>query len=244
MGDTYGALPLPAGRDTASGDPSLLDPAIGDPSLDKLGAYLVAVLNAKLGAAWDRLCPGQPVAREHHVNSPEEGEFSENDLPALYLWRESDAFEAAADDYSVARSKIAVVWAYEASPQWPRAAYSTFAAAVAKALSQAIWNERDPAWIDPDDTDPNAADQGSNIIAACGWFGLPLVTEDRSLPVHVETADDEIRRRTYGARRITIEVSELLEQSPGDRPGVVPAKVTIDFFVNPDLAVGEYRNPD
>lgn len=162
MADTFGSVELPVAVDAEP---------IGDPALAKLGAFLQAVLNAKLSAAWVALRPrtgdaALPV-RTVLTRSPKRA-FADKVLPALFVYRTRAEFTRDAEDFDQDHGEIRVTWIFPPDPEAKEAPRSQFFNAVAKTVRAAIEAERHPAWVDTIDTDPNDAqyDPDARSIAA------------------------------------------------------------------------------
>src|SRR3954464_8415418 len=80
-GSTLGGLSVPLAPAATKTD------TIADPALDVVIAYFKAILMAYADAAWKSVAPGEPIVRRTFTHDPEEYEFVETDLPALYLFR-------------------------------------------------------------------------------------------------------------------------------------------------------------
>jgi hypothetical protein len=54
-------------------------------------AYIRALFNAYASTAWHSVAPGEPIVRNAFTHDPEEYDFAETHLPALYLFRTGSA---------------------------------------------------------------------------------------------------------------------------------------------------------
>lgn len=100
MSDALGLLPLPVEAPIVY-PPDERTRAPGDPALELVGSFAATVLQANVGAAWERLSPGKPdllssvdasragttAARRVLFDDPRRGYFNEADLPALFVYR-------------------------------------------------------------------------------------------------------------------------------------------------------------
>lgn len=156
-----GAIRLPV----AAADP------FPDPALDVLGAYLAAYLRTYAGAAWLSLAPGEPIVKHvHKGHDPQEHDFTSGGLPALYLFREGSARDPVqlAEDFRVHADNVRVFWVLPPGQQFRSAKFSRAVPLLAKLLDKAIDEGRDPCWVQTDDPDPTAADEGSVVIRHAG----------------------------------------------------------------------------
>lgn len=151
MADTFGALELPVD--------GAIDP-VGDPGLSKLGSFLQAVINDKLGTAWAALRPrtgdlALPV-RTIRWHNPRKRAFSDKDLPALFIYRTKDAFQRDAEDYDQDHATLIVEWIYPPDTQAKGKTRSSVGNAVGKIVRRALEVAVSPAWYDAGDTTETA----------------------------------------------------------------------------------------
>jgi len=162
MPTTYGLIQLPVQS------PATPEEAAGDPALTVVAEYLRAVINAYATTAWRTVAPADPPidGRDFPVNSafthdPEDEAFSENALPAIYLFRSSGtgarAVEDAAEDYRLERSTWVFWWVYRPTTQSKSKKRAPFVNAVAKIIDEALDRGRDAAFVRAGDTDPLSA---------------------------------------------------------------------------------------
>lgn len=152
MADTFGLLALPA---------SATDAPVGDPALGKLGAYLQAVINAELTAAWLALRPRvplqeQPAVKSVFLHDPDELCLNEKFLPALFIYRDNGLIEQLAEEWYADTTQLKAIWIFPPEPQEKQRPRNPWVNAVAKAIAYALQRWRHPAWFDPGDTDPRA----------------------------------------------------------------------------------------
>lgn len=152
MSGTYGELAIPVG---------ITEPG-GDPTLAKLGAFLRAVINADCGAAFDALKLHSSMATEVPVANvftidPRRYVFNDQDLPALFVYREESRHEWTDQDHRTATTTVKVMYLFPHDPYHQVADRLPFANAIVKVSDAALVQGRHPAWIDAGDTDPFAA---------------------------------------------------------------------------------------
>lgn len=157
MSHTFGLLPLPA--------PADVDPAfrtVGDPCLALVLGFAQAVLNAGASAAWSQLLTSGsrqvPAVKRAFAQEPEDEGFSEDWLPALFLFRgaQGDA-EQVAEDWYQTTDRLTLWWVFPAEVMAKRAARHAFVNVVDKVLRAAFFAERDASFAAPGDPDPRAA---------------------------------------------------------------------------------------
>src|SRR3954469_13535154 len=112
MSDNFGGLAVPP---STSG-------LVGDPTLEKLGAFLRAVLDDVLATAWAASTPAPtgnevPVVKTVYTHSWEGFGFNENALPALFVWRDSGLQEQTASDWLTDQTIIRALWVLPPAPQ-------------------------------------------------------------------------------------------------------------------------------
>ena len=150
MGDVFGALDLPA----LVGDE---DHAGGDPLLDAVGAFLTAVMRAKLEDLWKRIDPNKarpsicngPGGRGYFPHNPQRHRLIETMLPALFVFRKTDQkVSTIAQEHPQHATRIAVQWVYHRGADQKKSSLrEPFANAVGKAISDAIFEGRDSSWV-------------------------------------------------------------------------------------------------
>lgn len=233
MSDQLGALELPVTLAPATA-------SAGDPALDAFAGYLQAVLNANVGPAWSDaagfsgVAPGQKVVQTVATTNPENGAFQKEDMPILFVWRpqEGDASEQWADDIVRVQTKLALLWVTRPADQAKREARSPIANAVAATIRRALYQGRDPAWVDPADTDPTAATDGSVLMIRAGLSQWPQLTTCKPQSITIQI--DESEPRPYWAVGGSIEISECFAtdvsvagSSPTSPTDNAPSKVDI-----------------
>lgn len=163
MSDVLGVLELPVPADLIVWPPDERTRAGGDPALVAVGSFVATVLQADVGAAWEKLSPGKPLifggieagrdgamsARRVFFNDPRLGYFLPDDLPALFVYRTGQAtfFRYTADQY---RRKWAIGIAWMGPPtteDQQRRERDTFYNAASAALHRALVFARHRAWV-------------------------------------------------------------------------------------------------
>jgi hypothetical protein len=155
MADRYGAIPL----DIPAVEDGRQEPC-GDPALKVIADFLMAVINARAGAAWRSIATligkgtkDAPVNRALWAD-PVNTAFSETPLPALYVFRsQGGTFEDAAADYRTARSTWTVWWLLRQTTDPKSAVRAPFANAIGKIIDAALDAGRHPAYVQEGDTD-------------------------------------------------------------------------------------------
>ena len=163
METTYGALQIPV-QLPATGE------EISDPAISLIANYCKALLNTYAQAAWSTVAPtvkglttapnglASPVVRAAFGHNPEEESFTEDALPALYLWRAKGApAYYLAEDYRVSDETWTLLWLFRPAQQDARRIRQSFVNAVYKIIDDGIERQRDPVYVAATDTDPTAA---------------------------------------------------------------------------------------
>lgn len=235
MSYLYGALQVPV---PAEADP--VNNAAGDPFLQLLVEFLQASLNADLKDLWASIHPavvspfGEPVpVCFAFTHDPDEASFSENQLPAIYVWRAEEPRHVDwAQDYTKAISNVTVLWIPPHAQQEHRRIRQPFRNAFAKALHKNLYWGRNPAWIVPGDTEAKAADYGSLFInhAQVTQYWLRGV-QPFKLPV--EHYDSKVIDH-YECIQATIEVWETLRVDTTDMAAISDVRGTISLAKDSD----------
>ncbi len=213
MVDSFGLLDFPVAADSGGAD------APGDPLLVVLGSYLRAVFIANGQARWDTigLSPGAtktvatPVVKTVIHNDPQEGKFNSNDLPALFVWRDTKlghTFDKLADDIVQDTSTVNVLWVPPATARVNTAPLRmAFYNALAKMAASAIAIGQDPSWFADGETDPDALQFGSSLMTAAGMYKPPRVKTAQAVPLVIEVEGVRPSRPSPGVM-LAIEVIE------------------------------------
>lgn len=167
MSDVFGALQLPAPAPAARPDlPTNLTVAqasLTDPALDTVLSFIAAVLNAQLSTAWAIRSPApqknQPARLTFlSTNDPREGEFLDDQLPGLFLYRyqlEDTALYAA--DAPATTEVWRLDWVFPPDAQHKERVRNNIINGLIKSLVLACEQGRHPAWtVGGDNADPDA----------------------------------------------------------------------------------------
>ena len=152
MADTFGALAFPAPVAEEDDGRGITTHAAGDPCLDVLADFFRAVLIADVGDAWAQRAPAadeQPIVRRVFTHNPAECEFTEADLPALFIWRGgSPAFDQYQEDVQRNTETLTLWWVFPRAPQPDhQRVRDPLINAIGKACARAARRGRHPAWI-------------------------------------------------------------------------------------------------
>lgn len=159
MPEYYGALPLPTATPTG-------DEAAGDPALRYILEYLQAVLNAECTSAVSSVWRGSQAVVTIFAHDPGEVVFNERDLPALFLYRESEpSMLWEGHDWRIARDQLSLLWVMPPGVQGSRRVRMPLINAIIKCVDKAIESYRHPAWVATGETDPTAATLAADIDA-------------------------------------------------------------------------------
>jgi hypothetical protein len=211
MSDTYGALLVPAQLPDETG------PAAGKPVdrvLDCISQYLSAVLVANLGAMWEAVAPGMaPVVRRVFTADPEDVLLNESHLPALFVWEpEIATHERFADDWWTTNRTIVALWMFEPGTITQREIRMRVQNAIASTIHQELAMGRNPAWVDPTDSDPKAAKRGSVLTKRCGLICLPKPQISQRVPITITRENSE--PVTYRGFRTSVLVTQRYRRDP------------------------------
>jgi hypothetical protein len=233
LGVEIGALALPA---ESPGDCE----TVADPGLDKIGRFIAAVWRRYAGEAWDSVAPNESIVRKVFTHDPEEYSFSENDLPALYIFPIGSArpAEQVGEDIRIQYRNVRVFWVLPPGQQEKQKHRSAIRSALAGALDSAFERTRDPGWIVEGDTDPLAATEGSSLITQTVLVRAPKVAEWSASQIAIAMRD-EGPRRVYPALSMRLEIEEQVEPTLGDlaTPVELRLSVTVEGFVASSVTV-------
>jgi len=232
MADQLGALTLPAPT-FAPGT------SAGDPALDAIAGYLQAVLNSQVQPAWSSdliglgVAAGQRVVESVMTTDPANGAFQKEDMPILFVWRGDRISEQWTDDLVRVQSTVNLLWVTRPADQARRAARTPIFNTVAAAITRALYLGRDPAWVDPADTDPDASSLGSVLITRAGLSEWPVLTPAQAQSLTIQI--DESEPRPYWAVSGSIKIAEVTSwdvsvagSTPTSPAANAPSKVEID----------------
>jgi len=211
MADTYGDLTIPAQLPADTGQ---TESQPVDRVLDCFGAYLKAVLIANVGAMWDAAAPSlKPIVRRVFTADPEDVLLNEAHLPALFVWdAEQNNHQQIADDWWTTDRSIVVLWMFEPGNITQREFRMRVQNAVTTTIHHELAMGRNPAWIDPTDTDPTAATRGSVLVRRCGLVTLPRPQRSQRVPITLTRENNEVV--TYRGFRTTVLVTQRYRRDP------------------------------
>lgn len=236
MPATYGALQIPV--PVADDD----DPSPGDPALNILLGYWKAFLNFHGGAAWADLAPVESgLVKRALPNDPTERNFNDNDLPALFLWREGSGPPAVdlSEDVRLVSDTLVMFYVLPPAQQEKQSRRLNFAAnVIPKMIDDAVERNGDAAFIlNPATATERELAEGTRIMRAAGLFTLDFLTWRRLPNIVIGMwPPDGGKPRTYQGLELRFAVTEQLQRSSDD--GTYPAKLALDVLVRvcPELA--------
>jgi hypothetical protein len=219
MSDRYGLLRLPMLAEEV-GDPRTT--AVGDPALDVLADFLKASINYDTKVGWAVIHPGivkpatEPLPVVHtHTHNPDDLDFRENELPALFVYRvEHPITSAFTQDWDKEVSRIAALWVPPSATYEQATIREPFRNAVAKSIHRSLRRRRNRGWVVPGDTDPKAADYGSLLSSRLGAASLHVLSV-KPFPLIVEKS-----QTPYDAMLATIELTEISSSLYDDNPAL------------------------
>lgn len=165
----------------------------GDKTLQILLDYYKSFFNAYFSTRWASIAPEFPTPITNtFAHDPTRVEFSEFDLPALYLWRtELTDAERIAEDWQMMTWELSGLWIMPPALQQNEVPRSAYWHALPKAIFQATQRLHDPAYVNPSDPNPNATKFGSNIAELTSLHSLSLLS---SKIEQVEIEMDSVHR--------------------------------------------------
>jgi hypothetical protein len=210
MTDSYGATSLPL---TAISDPEL--ESLADPARAHVLAFCKAVIEYECEEAWLALCPNEPIVRRTRNHNPQQEDFSDNDLPALFAWRGDLKPQYFQDEHWGDESNIELLWVFPPTPILNESSRRSIAVGLSRALHKAFGplNGRHPSWVVSGDTDPFAATYGSSLITHGSFVSIDMDGSVRSADMMVEIAG---RKVEYSGIYISLKCRE--DFVPGDVP--------------------------
>ena len=221
LGSTIGGLAVP-----------LVPPisplaTLEDPALDVVVGYISAVVTAYAGAAWRAVAPGEPLLRKVFTHDPEDYEFSEGDLPALYAFRTGSAkpTEDQAEDYRIATDAVRVFWVMPRTGQEQQRRRAPFIQALGKLIDLAFDRGRDPVYVRGDDPDPTKAAQGTVLLRAAGlqWLRTTAWTKTNLAIKSAPTLPSNV----YQALDLKLEFEEQEVQGYDDLASIPNLDLTV-----------------
>lgn len=199
-------IPVPI-RESTKGDvigDILLPP--GDALIYYIGEFLKTLINSSCGKAWEMLGGKLPVVELAYVD-PEDRSFNARDLPALYIYRDTFPATRIGDDMYVQKSNVAAYWIPSPAVLQRRQERAPFANAIAAVINRAIIRGRDPSWIVPGDTDPDAPLFGSSLLKWAGADRSMTVSESKRSVVTIEGHEG-----SYTGLKVIIQTEELYHE--------------------------------
>jgi hypothetical protein len=201
VAEKFGSTSLPA---------TVTTPA-GDLGLGFLGAYLQAVMNAHLAGAWAAVAPLKEPVRSVFYEEPKAAIWTEDDLPALFLYRGEAIGEQWADEWLVQRTALTAQWIFPPDVPYGQARRAPFVTAVHRSLFVAIELGRHPAYVAAGDTDPTAATRGTFVYGPN--FLNPVALEFKSArPAQLAVPMSDGPSRTYQTIEMKLSLAEVWEE--------------------------------
>jgi hypothetical protein len=196
MTDLYGATSLPVVAPAEN-------EAISDPALGTLLRWAQAVIEFECATAWSVVAPNEPIVRKGRPWKPEQSDFgADTDLPALFCYSD--------DEYFGGDRTISLLWVFPPGPYYELAQRSGILKGLRSALHKALEMAlgRHPAWVDPEDTDEDAAAYGSSLLDRGGFVHLRF-TDARHAEIQIDTSG---AGATYPAVMFEFEAREYFTQ--------------------------------
>lgn len=236
LGSMLGGLAVPLLPPATASDSSR------DLALEVLAGYVSAVLNTYAADAWRAVAAGEPVVRRVFTHDPQDYEFSEGDLPALYLFRTGSTkpIEDMAEDYRVHYDNLRLFWVMPGTGQAQQRKRVPIISALGKLIDVAIDRGRDPVYVRSDDTDPTAARQGTVLFRAAGAMYIRVVQWTKT-NLAIQMSPGQGEHRVYQALDLKIELQEDIVQGFDDLSSVPSLDLTVllNDEVNPRLPFSE-----
>jgi len=224
-GSTIGARTLPLVGVTNQID------TITDRPLDIVLAYIRALFNTYAAAAWNTVAKGEPIVRRYFTHDPEQYDFAETHLPALYIFRTGSArnSEDIAADIRIAPDSVRLFWILPPAPQVPMGRRAPIIAALGKLIDLKIKRTRDPSFVLASDPDPTKVAEGTVVMRAAGLHDLKFLQWKPTQIALKVGAGESASRRVYQALDVKLEIEEQLTQRFDDltNPSAVDAMFAI-----------------
>jgi len=221
MTDLFGAQALPI---TASvGAATTVTVSAADPLLSYLASYLKTAANARLGAAWAALAPNAgpvPVAQAFE-HDPEQWEFNDKYLPALFLFRNGDAggaVEQLASDWLVTNESISLLWVLPSGPQEKLAVRGRFVSKLFHLFLALVNANRDKAWLVNGDAEALALQEGSSLATFGKFMRLRQTRGAVRKPFSIQMRDGGKPMGPYPAYEAIYEVRERFVADTANNP--------------------------
>ncbi len=193
---------------------------VADPALDIVLAFIRAMFNAYAAAAWRSVAPPtEPIVKRAFTHDPEEYDFNEDDLPALYLFRtgSSKNNEDIAEDIRVSCDSVRLFWVMPPAEQTKQAKRVPILQALGKLVDLKIDRVRDPAFVLASDPDPTKTAEGTVVIRAAGLHWLRCLKWQKTMLALKMGAGQE--RKAYNALECMLEFEEEITQRYDDLAG-------------------------
>jgi len=185
MGHALGLVEFPV-EASLGGDHSR-----GDPLLWAVGGFCKAILNTKCADAYIDIGGGFAdgvVVNGVAYNDPEDSTFNENDLPALFVYRDhgqKHEVEWATDDSTHETTLVRILWAPPPGPQDIRSDRAPFFNAIFKAIELAFAVGVDPCWVAEGETNAEYLTRGTPIQIAAGCYNPPRILRAHEVPIKI-----------------------------------------------------------
>lgn len=239
MADSFGKLLIPLPAPPAATSPTGYQPTAADPLIDYSLAFFQAFLNANAPVAWQAVfkdLPSAPPVLATFAEDPTTSAFTDNLLPALFMYRESaEEPEWIAEDWLTQKSVCRLLWVMPPTVFDKRAFRVSICGAIARTLLVGVERYRDPSWIVAGDPDPDATTYGSVLNTFAGWMEF-YVGKWKPMQLKIPMNDRGARPRQYDALSIDCLVTEKLNYDVDRFPGLREIDVTIK---TPDVTPGD-----
>jgi hypothetical protein len=215
-GSTIGLNPVPLVA------PAVRTATVCDPAIDIVRDYIRAIFNTYAATAWRSVAPPtEPIVKRAFSHDPQEYDFNEDDLPALYLFRTGSAknAESVASDIRVHADSVRMFWVLPPAPQEQQARRVPIIQALGKLVDLKIERVRDPAYVLASDPDTTKTEQGTVVIRAAGlnWLRfLQWQTIALALKVGMTPQGGAQERKVYQALECKLEFEEQATQRYDD----------------------------
>ena len=213
MSDTFGLLTLPAEEPETGA-------AVTDPALDMVLAFMQAVLNSDLGAAWATVCPADPLPVTYVFNhNPDLESFNANETPALYAWRADDGGGSVrySQDFITDEGGFQCLWVPPPAEQEDRRAREAIRNGIKKSLKAALAQGRHPAWVLAGDTYYEPADYGSVLLYHAKLAKIRL-GQFRAHELVIESEDKSFKQ-PFDCLLFTVDTLEFFTADPVGKAG-------------------------
>jgi len=139
--------------------------------------------------------------------------LNESHLPALFVWEpDMGNHTQYADDWWTTDRTIIVLWMFEPGPIVQREIRMRVQNAITTTIHHELAMGRNPAWIDPTDTDPTAATRGSVLTRRCGLISLPRPQHSQRVPITITKENSE--PVMYRGFRTSVLVTQRYKRDP------------------------------